>query len=193
MDCSQLAIHTSRQRPPPEFTPRKTFIRAVRARQLTVREASYRAEADPPLGLAEMMDISGTFERVVWSPGSKEVSATGSLEASSFQTGNLRMDQVVIPNVVARRSDLSIDNGTFVYGEGRGTLGGEVKHFHTGADSRFDVSIENARAEHIVQAATGRPSPLFATVSGTLTVHSGGDRPRGSAWMDARLRLMRGF
>lgn len=188
-----LVIHTARQRPPPEWEPRRTFIRAVRARVLEAHDVSYRAEPDPPLGTAAMSGIEAQLERVVWAPGEREISGHGSLRADSFQTGSLVLEELVVDTLRVRRSDLVFEDGRFTYGGGTGTLRGEVLHFNKKAKSRFEVTLTGARAEQMVSAATGRPSPLFARVDGSLTVHGGGDLPRGGGWMRAQVHLRGGI
>ncbi|TNE90038.1 MAG: hypothetical protein EP330_09425 [Deltaproteobacteria bacterium] len=188
-----LDIHTNRQRPPPEWEARKTFIRAVRARVVEAYDVNYRAEPDPPLDVAAMGGIEARLERVVWAPGNREISGRGTLKAKSFQTGTLVLDGLEVDDLRVLRSDLTFGHGTFTYGGGQGTLTGEVLHFNRKAQATFEVGLTGARAEQMVSAATGRPSPLYARVDGSLTVHSGGDLPRGGGWMNARVRLTGGI
>lgn len=188
-----LTIHTSRQRPPPEWEARTTFVRAVRARVVEAFDVSYRAEADPPLNLAAMTGVTARLERVVWEPGKRQISGSGTLKAQGFQTGNLALTDLSVRDLSVLRSDLSFKDGSFAYGGGTGTLSGDVLHFNRKAKATFKVSLIGARAEQMVAAATGRPSPLFARVDGRLTVHSGGDLPRGGGWMDATVNLTGGL
>ncbi|MCO4744265.1 MAG: hypothetical protein KC912_05715 [Proteobacteria bacterium] len=188
-----LTITTARQRPPPEWEARKTFIRAIRASELEVHSASYRAEPDAPLDVAAMKGIEARLQRVVWQPGNREISGTGSLKAASFQTGTLVLSDLDVSSLHVRHSDLHFQDGSFQYGGGAGTLAGDVLHFNRKAEATFEVGLTGARAEKMFQAATGRPSPLMAQVDGHLTVHSGGDLPRGGGWMSAQVRLTGGI
>lgn len=188
-----LTIHTSRQRPPPVWEARTTFVRAIRARVVEAFDVSYRAEADPPLNPAAMTGVEARLERVVWEPGKRQISGAGTLQADSFMTGNLVLADLNVRDLKVLRSDLHFEDGSFTYGGGAGSLRGDVLHFNRRAEATFDVTLRGARAEQMVAAATGRPSPLVARVDGRLTVHSGGDLPRGGGWMDATVSLTGGL
>lgn len=188
---SGLEITAYQQRPPPPWTPKKSGLAWIQADRLEVWGASFSAPEDPPLLPAFTHHIYGALEKIRYDPTSREVSAVGALTIPEFTTGAITISNAVMPTFELRRSDLHF-TGSFEFGTSSGKLTGQVLQFHKKSDVTLTVDIVDGELDKIVETATGSRSPIAGTLSARFSVHTGGELPRGGAWMEGFARFTDG-
>jgi hypothetical protein len=187
-----LAIHAHQQRPPEPWTPKAGgLVVALAADRVEIHGASFDAPEDPPLGVVAAPSIDGVLERVVFRPGSREVSADGAVTAPSFRTGAITVTDVKLPTFRLERSSLHLD-GTVDFAGSVAKVRGDVRRFHVRSEVTLDVTLQGASVGRIVETATGRDSPFSGKIDLDLHVEAGGERPRGAAMMDGLARVYEG-
>lgn len=195
LEVDGLVIEAHQQRPPPPWEPATPPVARLTVDRVRVRRARYSAPEDPPLGAARMVGIRGDLVDLVYDPGAREVSASGSLWAAGFESGNIFIEDIDAPMFRLDKSSLHFEGG-FTFGGNPGELRGTIHTFHVKPRVAIRARLNGADVSDVVQTATGRESPVAGLLDLDLSVEAGGDRPRGCArmtgaveWREGRIRL----
>jgi hypothetical protein len=160
-----------------------------------VRDASFAASEDPPLGAVEVAGIRARLAEVRFDPGAREVSARGVATATRLTTGAVTVSAIDLPVFSFDRSSLHLEGG-FRFAGADATVIGDIDRFHVKSEVKLSVAMAALPLRAAVHAATGRESPLDGTLGLRMTVRSGGSLPRGGAviegsgrWLDGTIQL----
>lgn len=186
-----LVIEARQQRPPPPWTPAVLPVAQIRADSVHIRDASFTAPEDEPLGAVEVVGIRARLADVRYDPGAREVSAGGTATASRLTTGAITVTAIDLPVFGFDRSSLHLEGG-FRFAGADATLVGDIERFHVKSAVKLNVAMAALPLRAAVEAATGRDSPLDGTLGLRMTVRSGGDLPRGGAVIEGSGRWLHG-
>lgn len=190
-DVYGLTIQAHQQRPAEPRTPKRGAIDSLGAGLVRLHGGSFEAPKDPPLGRAAMSGIRATLQDVTYVLVTKELTASGRLEAREFVSGAITLDGVTLSDVKSVASDLTFDGTARLAGRDA-HIHGDILHFHERGAITIRVTLSGMRLERLVALATDQRSPVIGNLDLDFVVHSGGDVPRGGAWMEGGVRITDG-
>jgi hypothetical protein len=191
LNVAGLAIHAHQQRPPEPWTPKDGVVQFILADVVHIRNASFEAPPDPPLGGASAVGIAGTLSELVFAPGRREVSASGHLRVRSFTTGNITVTDGDLRTFRLDRSTLHL-GGTYTFAGAPGTVDGEIRTFHVRSEVELRATVKGAGLNEVIRTATGDDSAIDGRLDLDLMVYAGGERPRGSSLLTGSVALREG-
>ena len=176
----------------PNWEPKKSALTAIDIEHLKLWDGSFHLDdAGGEASDSRVWLIYGELDEMRYEPGPRLLSGSGSLFAKHFRSGAIEVEHVVA-DAVAKDGNLVFDASTFT-ADGAVDIHGTVGHLERRPEVALQVTANNLRIAEMVQRASGTASPVYGRVSGTIEVRSGGDIPRGGAWMEAELRLDHGM
>lgn len=186
-----LSIELQQQRPAPRREAGEDALELC-AHTVVVDEGRVHAARDAPLPEVEILGITGALRELCWTPASGELDAAGALAADHARFGEIRLRELVMPEVRAGGRTVAAPDGRAWLGdtevvaelviEGLGAPEGRPR-------VQVDARVRGASLADMVTAATGSRSPVRGYVTGTGRLHAGGELPRGGAWWSANLYL----
>lgn len=175
----------------PTWEPKKTALGSIAIKKLYLWDGSFRLDApggDGPDTTSTL--IYGDLNDMRYEPGPRLLSGDGTLFAKRFTSGAIEVGHIVA-DAVAKDGNLVFD-ATSLAADGEIDLHGTLAHLERRPAVALDVTGRNLSIAQLVEGASGTASPVYGRVSGTIEVRSGGEIPRGAAWMEAQLTLTNG-
>jgi hypothetical protein len=186
LEASGLDIQTT-VRPPIPWQPKETALALLASEVVHVRGGHLRVDREEGFDAVIGHEIEGDLTDVRYAPGPREIWANGSLRASGFDYGLAKMYGIEVPAVVATGGDVEFKGAKYAFGDGGGSISGEITSLQHEPDVHLTVHLD-ARAEALFDAATGKTSPFTGRLIADLDVVSNGAR-KGDAQMEGTAKL----
>lgn len=186
-----LSVELEQQRPAP---PREVGPDPLTlcAHTVVSEDGRVHAAEDEPLPEVQILGITGALRDVCWTPATGAATAAGALAAEHARFGEIRLRELVMPEVHAGGGTVAAPDGRAWLGDTEVTaelvIRGLDDREHR-PEVRVDARVQGAALGDMVTTATGSRSPVTGRISGSGRLHAGGELPRGGAWWSARLRL----
>lgn len=171
----------------PNWLPKKTALNAITVQHLSLWDGSFVRDTGRADSGTNVAHIYGQLDNMRYEPGPRLLSGGGELFARHFRDGGIVVDHLVA-SATASEGDLVFDATGRSCG-GSLEIHGTIAHLERRAAVRIDVRARGLDLNQMVRSATDNDSPVYGRVSGTVEVASGGEIPRGGAWMEAQLTL----
>lgn len=186
-----LRIHLPRQPPPEPWVEEDTPISRILADKVELYGGFFRAEPDDPLPQVEMADMEAELTGVAYAPGARLLSGSGHGRMSTLVAGTVPLHDLVLPELNCVDSTL-VGAGTFRYAGRPGRVTGEIRDFHRRGAGTFELTLPDASFERVIEGATDARSPISGTLDAAFVLHTGGELPRGGAFMEGTATLSGG-
>ena len=189
MRATAPTIHIKRQRQPRGFSATRSALSSIQAERIQISDARVRVDPDPPLDRVDATGIAGNLDRFRYHPATQELHTEGHLDASSYQTGHLRLTRVSIKKITADGTDVSFSGGSFRVAGGRGRVSGTIHSLAHNPSADFRIHLDGARFGDLLRSSSKRRIPLEGTLTADLHLRAGGTLPKAKGIFSGKVTL----